>query len=84
MTTNQDSGKKEPRPYAKVTSIRPVVRDGWYNAFTDLAYWKDYFWLSYARCLGHHVERTVNATSGNTKCPHGRRDGFPEISRKYR
>ena len=25
-----------PRHYAKVTSIRPVVRDGWYNAWTDL------------------------------------------------
>ena len=66
MTTNQDSGKQDPHPYAKVTSIRPVVRDGWYNGFTDLAYWKDYFWLSYARLLGHHGERTVRPTSGNS------------------
>ena len=27
----------------EVTSFRVVVRDGWYNAFTDLPYWKDYY-----------------------------------------
>ena len=59
MTTNQDSGKQDPHPYAKVTSIRPVVRDGWYNAFTDLAYWKQMYWLCYRRGTGHGVGNSV-------------------------
>ena len=62
----QDSGKEDLRPYAEVTSIRTVVRDGWYNAFTDLISWKDYFWLAYRRGLGHHGERTTVAESGNS------------------
>ena len=38
---------------AIVTSFRVVVRDGWYNAFTDLVLWKDYYWLTYRRGTGH-------------------------------
>ena len=67
MTTNQDSGKKEPRPYAKVTSIRSVVRDGWYNAWTDLIWWKDYFWLAHFRGLSHGmIRQTTGRIAGNT------------------
>ena len=67
MPTNQDSGKKEPRPYAKVTSIRPVVRDGWYNAWTDLIWWKDYFWLAHFRGLAHGITRqTTGRIAGNS------------------
>lgn len=36
-----------------------VVRVGWYNAFTDLAYWKDYYWLSYRRGTGHYASNSV-------------------------
>ena len=38
IKSNGGSGREEARPYAKVTSIHTTVRDGWYNAFTDLAY----------------------------------------------
>ena len=58
-----------PRPSdlsASVTSVRAVVRDGWYNAFTDLIWWKGYYWLSHARGLGHHLELTPALTSGNS------------------
>jgi len=64
--STQDSGKEDLKPYAEVKSIRTVVRDGWYNAFTSLISWKDYFWLSYRRGLGHHGERTTVAESGNS------------------
>ena len=47
------------RPYARVNWIRPVVRDGWYNAFTDLAYWKDMYWLCYRRGTGHGAGNSV-------------------------
>jgi len=43
----------------EVTSLRAVVRDGWYNAFTDLALWKDYYWLAYRRGLGHGAGNSV-------------------------
>ena len=33
----------------EVTSHRVIVRDGWYNAFTDLIQWKNFYWLSYRR-----------------------------------
>ena len=38
---------------AVVTSYRVVVRDGWYNGMTDLALWKNYYWLTYRRSTGH-------------------------------
>jgi hypothetical protein len=54
-------------PYATVTSIRPVVRDGWYNAWTDLIWWKEYFWLAHFRGLSHGIVRsTKGAIAGNT------------------
>ena len=57
-------GKK---PYARVSSIRPVVRDGWYNAWTDLIWWKEYFWLSHFRGLSHGLARnTTGRIAGNT------------------
>ena len=30
-----------------------VVRDGWHNAFTDLAYWRGCYWVSYRKGAGH-------------------------------
>ena len=52
---------------ATVTSFRVVVRDGWYNAFTDLVLWKDYYWLAYTRGTGHHAELSVrDAPEGRT------------------
>ncbi len=44
---------------ADVTSLEVVVRDGWYNAFTDLAIWKDMYWLSYRRGTGHGAGNSV-------------------------
>ena len=59
--------RSERRPYAKVRSIRPVVRDGWYNAWTDLIYWKEYFWLAHFRGLSHGLARnTSGRIAGNT------------------
>ena len=59
--------RPERRPYAKVRSIRPVVRDGWYNAWTDLIYWKEYFWLAHFRGLSHGLARnTSGRIAGNT------------------
>ncbi|MAE59799.1 MAG: hypothetical protein CMJ49_00425 [Planctomycetaceae bacterium] len=46
-------------PNASVTSIRCVARDGWYNAFTDLVKWRDYYWLSYRRGTCHHADHGV-------------------------
>ena len=43
-----------------------MVRDGWYNAFTDLICWADYFWLAYRRGLGHGAARSPVAESGNS------------------
>ena len=65
--TNQNSKKQNPRPYARVTSIRPVVRDGWYNAWTDLIWWKDYFWLAHFRGMSHGISRnTTGRIAGNS------------------
>ena len=62
-----ENGETAPRPYAKVTSIRPVVRDGWYNAWTDLVWWKQYFWLAHFRGLSHGLARkTTGRIAGNT------------------
>ena len=46
---------------ATVTSFRVVVRDGWYNAFTDLALWKNYWWLAYRRGTGHGAALSVQS-----------------------
>jgi len=48
---------------AVVTSFRTVVRDGWYNAFTDLALWKNYYWLGYRRGTGHGASLSVSDTT---------------------
>ena len=64
---NPDSGRQGKGPYARVTSIRPVVRDGWYNAWTDLIWWKEYFWLAHFRGLSHGLARnTTGRIAGNT------------------
>ena len=47
---------------ALVTSFRVVVRDGWYNGFTDLALWKDYYWLAHRRGTGHGAPMSVGDT----------------------
>lgn len=52
--------EERPAPIAKLNELRPVVRDGWYNAFTDLTRWKDYYWLGYRRGTYH------NQVRGNT------------------
>ena len=46
-------------PSASVTSVRAVVRDGWYNAFTDMICWRNYYWLSYRRGTCHHADHGV-------------------------
>ena len=42
-----------------VTSLRTVVRDGWYNAFTDLTYWNEMYWLCYRRGTRHGAVNSV-------------------------
>ena len=65
--SNRNSDKTRQQPYAKVTSIRPVVRDGWYNAWTDLIWWKQYYWLAHFRGLSHGLARnTSGRIAGNT------------------
>ena len=44
---------------AKVVSVRTVARDGWYNSFTDLTYWKSFYWLSYRQGTAHHAANSV-------------------------
>ena len=39
----------------KLLQINTVVRDGFHNMLTDLAYWKDYYWLAYRRVSGHYA-----------------------------
>ena len=46
-------------PTADITALRTVVRDGWYNAFTDLALWKDMYWLCYRRGTSHVAGNSV-------------------------
>lgn len=48
-----------PGPFASVTAVRAAVRDGWYNAFTDLVQWRNYYWLSYRRGACHHADQGV-------------------------
>ena len=50
---------------ATVISFRAVVRDGWYNAFTDLALWKNYWWLGYRRGTGHGAPLSANYENNN-------------------
>ena len=47
---------------ARTTALRTVVRDGWYNAFTDLATWKGYYWLAYRRGTYHNQVRTASTS----------------------
>jgi len=44
---------------ADITALCTVVRDGWYNAFTDLAIWKGMYWLCYRRGTGHGAGNSV-------------------------
>lgn len=46
-------------PTADITALRTAVRDGWYNAFTDLALWKDMYWLCYRRGTNHAAGNSV-------------------------
>lgn len=56
---------------ATVVSFRVIIRDGWYNAFTDLTLWKNYWWLGYRRGTGHGEVLSVNAVDkwGGLKIP---------------
>ena len=38
---------------AEIEWIRTVVRDGWHNAFTDLCYWRGFYWLTFRRGSAH-------------------------------
>ena len=38
---------------ARLLRATTVVRDGFHNAFTDLVYWQDAYWVSYRRGTGH-------------------------------
>jgi len=38
---------------AQILFHRTVVRDGWHNMCTDLCFWRDTFWLVYARTSAH-------------------------------
>ena len=42
-----------------VTSVRVLIRDGWYNMPNDLAIWKNFYWLAYRRGTGHSSVRRV-------------------------
>ncbi|MAE61828.1 MAG: hypothetical protein CMJ49_10800 [Planctomycetaceae bacterium] len=46
-------------PFARIHDLRVVVRDGWYNAFTDLACWKEMYWLCYRRGTSHGAGNSV-------------------------
>ena len=60
-------GGENTRPFARVKSIRPLVRDGWYNAWTDLIEWRNYYWLAHFRGLAHGIARnTEGRISGNS------------------
>ena len=39
---------------AKLLKHHTVVRDGFHNMLTDLAYWRDYYWLIYCRRSDHY------------------------------
>ena len=54
-----DKSAPYPGPTAQVTAVHTVVRDGWYNAFTDLIFWKDYYWLAYRRGISHNAANGV-------------------------
>ena len=60
LADDLDVGTDDAISTATVTSLRLLVRDGWYNAFTDLVQWKNYFWLAYRRGTYH------NQVTGNT------------------
>ncbi len=38
---------------ARIIRQNTVIRDGWHNAFTDLAYWQGHFLVSYRKGGGH-------------------------------
>ena len=44
---------------ADITALRTVVRDGWYNAVSELAIWKGRYWLCYRRGTGHGAGNSV-------------------------
>ena len=62
MAAAQNTSGSDPDsiPCVRVKSLRVAVRDGWYNAFTDLTYWKDYYWLTFGRGTAHHGERNLD------------------------
>ena len=57
------SDERPDIPSADITALRTVVRDGWYNAFTDLALWKDMYWLCYRRGTKTTLPATVLRSS---------------------
>ena len=46
-------GLPATEPTATVTSVRTIIDDGWYNQATDLAIWKNFYWLGYRRGTKH-------------------------------
>ena len=59
MPMAEEKTSKGMRHYARLEYIRPVVQDGWYNAFTDLTYWKEMYWLCYRRGTNHGAGNSV-------------------------
>ena len=68
QTKPKGTSKADATVRADVTALRVAVRDGWYNAFTDLTWWKQYYWVSFVRGTAHHVERNLDLESGNGVC----------------
>ena len=38
---------------ARILRQVTVARDGWHNAFTDLVYWQDSYWVGYRKGTNH-------------------------------
>ena len=70
---------------ARIMRHVTVVRDGMHNAFTDLAYWQDSYWVSYRKadnhvspdgeaCVSVSVDRTRFREAARVKVPGDCRD----------
>jgi hypothetical protein len=70
---------------ARILRQVTVVRDGMHNAFTDLQYWQDAYWVSYRKadnhvspdgeaCVSVSVDRTRFREAARVKAPGDNRD----------
>jgi len=61
LIAHMANSNAEELPDVRVTEVRQVYHNGEHNAFTDLTYWRDTYWLTFRTCPDGHMVHPTSA-----------------------